>query len=284
LNKVEDAYVNLMGQDCDDEERTITYDERLQDYQERFIDIPEEVACVFDRADAAVVAVVTAPAPAPLGEAAAGYQSDDEEVDLSMRPKKNLAANCDLGELRVWKSKLGIFFDAQELTKLPIPQQQAYFYMCVSNKLKRLYKTMIPPDTPVIRAEAGIDTCLTFVEADFLQRIPLFDRRSALISMRQKEEESFQWWMVRVQNAGEDADIESMSSEDWRLFILVKSVRDKELKEILRRMYPQDPTLAQVTKTARAFERDKLMFKAVPRPTQPNNGKKSRRSNNKGRY
>jgi hypothetical protein len=261
--KVTEVYILVCNLD-DDENRVrgynetacrydVTYRKTVETVMEAIDDVERRERRDAEAAAAAAAAVMPqrARVGAPPAAAAGGV---NHRVDMALRPKP-LTAEFTVRELRYWEEQYVNWYQVTNMVNLDIVQQRAYFMTTIDRELSSGYMDSFPPATPVITPDPGGDSLIGLVRKDFMLKVPLFNRRHALLRYKQS---GGNWDEHRrnLRKMGEDADVDGLNGVALMDFLSISSLEDKDFKEHLMRYLPAN--MVTITAAAHAYETAKL--------------------------
>ena len=163
-------------------------------------------------------------------------------INDSLKPER-LHASATLAEFRSWRTGFELYHSSNKMDQFPVQEQQGYLRACIELKLQQILSTHIATDTP-INGESG---CLETLRSIFLQNIPVLTRRYNFFRCDQKLKEKFSDWYLRLQLEGQEAELNSLSSDDLYVLRLVTGTSDMRLREeFLRQAKPTHENLRQI--------------------------------------
>ena len=127
-----------------------------------------------------------------------------------------------------WTKDLQHYFNASKFELEPTNVQQGYLFACLSDSVRTELEARITEETPIF-GEEGTSSCLNSLRELWLQRHPVFVRRARLFTARQQAGESATQLVDRMMEMAKDAEVESMTLEDWVTQFSMLNITDKRI-------------------------------------------------------
>ena len=230
-------YVNICKDKKEREGYETDYHKRFEKADDILIEISDTIKDVkaFARGTrASAAASASAAAATPLATAALNPQ------DLKPPP---LAYETSPTGFKAWQRDFDYYFDASKLAKETPKTQQGYLFACLSDKIKVELQSRITDDTPVL-GPAGSSSCLATLSALWLKRHPRYNLRMSFVNAKQLPGETTPQMLDRLIELARDAEVDTMSTDDWLVHIALTAVTDKRVHA--RWMEAKEPTLADL--------------------------------------
>ena len=255
-DKVSSLYDKLMKispDDLDELSRALT------DIDDEFYDAQEKLLNVLTVVGAA--AQLPQYNPGAAGTAAGATKSASFKAVTDLKPYV-LTKDHTPSELNDWATRFKAFFNASNMAKLQIAEQQAYFFACIDSGLSNLIKNSIttektPIFAPEVRDDPNVDhndNCMGYLEAEFTQRYPLVSRRYQYFKYYQSKGQSFSDFEAKLKDLQNSAQLEELSEDEIHLFRIVCGLRAGELKNKIMEIPSEFFNLENVVKQGRAYE------------------------------
>eukprot|EP00095_Tigriopus_kingsejongensis_P001396 maker-scaffold205_size259573-snap-gene-1.45 protein:Tk01396 transcript:maker-scaffold205_size259573-snap-gene-1.45-mRNA-1 annotation:"hypothetical protein DAPPUDRAFT_304267" len=113
-------------------------------------------------------------------------------------------------EMRAWVNKFKAYYSSSHMDKLSIPEQHAYFTICIDDYLVTRLRDQMLPSTTIY----GDDGCISLLEEEFLQSYPMFARRLDFFRYSQASGQLFTDWSAELRSKGDEADLSGLRVED----------------------------------------------------------------------
>ena len=157
-----------------------------------------------------------------------------------------------------WIDDLNHYFQASRISSEEPEVQQGYLHACLSGSMKTELRSLITAHTPVFGPE-GTSSCINTLRLIWRQRHPIFSRRCNYVSIKQDAGETVTQLLNRIDDASKDADVASMSRDDWNVQIALNAITDKRVSskwmEASEPDYEELRVIANSIDTARARAR-----------------------------
>jgi len=187
---------------------------------------------------------------------------DGIRVNTALKPKE-LTKEFTPVELRAWSRQFKAFISTSHIDRLETVNQQAYLRSCVDPFLIARIEEKINDDTPLF---GEYDSCMLYIEMEFRQTYPLFNRRFDFFKYNQESGQMASDWIVQLKFKGDEADLTNMGTEDHYMMRIITGISDVSLKKKL--LKERQPTLEKFQDIILNHEQsEKVMETMQPRAT-----------------
>ena len=200
------------------------------------------VTCMVATRKALAPAVV-----APTASAPAAPGSTQKVID-SLKPSP-LSRDASPVELNNWSEEFKAFYSASKLDRCTAPEQHAYLYKCLDIELASLVRLAVNSSTPMFGA---IGSCFAILQKKFDETYPLYVRRLRFFQHSQTQGQRFDDFWTKLQQLANEADLNSLSTEDLLVFRIVGGCSDTLLREKFLQL--SNPSLSDITTEAATWE------------------------------
>ena len=155
-------------------------------------------------------------------------------------------------EFRNWRRRFNDWYNTSCFDVLPVEGQTAFLRSVMEVELI---------DQVDFGSVASIKVALDRVEAQFMLIHPLLNRRVQFLTMQQAEGQLMSEHIIGLTKAGMEADVDTMTPEDWKATRIISSCTDKEMRTKLLEMKPavaNKPTVVELEKVVADFEARKI--------------------------
>ena len=232
-NRCQDVYTELLCEFPSEENKI----------NERINSLPDEFnAMSTDLQEAIKVASVPAAPALAAGPAHTGGTAAHAKTKMhdALKPF-TLTLDHSPAEMRDWTQQLTSYYSASQLSALPVEDQRAYFLRSIDSKLATQIRKQLQASTPVFETTPGEHCCVSAIEAVFLMRYPLYNRRMDFFTYAQAPGQSFEDYGAELERLADEADIHVLKMEDLLVFRYLCAATDEKLKERLMKL--SNPTL-----------------------------------------
>ena len=143
------------------------------------------------------------------------------------------------------------------MDKLTHADQQAYFKICLDQKLEDRLSTKIEPTTTIF----GAGGCIEILNEEFDKTYPLASRRYEYFSLQQDQEEKFSDYAAKLQQLGREADLAHLSIDQTHVFRYITGCADDKLRE--KFLAIEDPNQQALDRIVKAYERGAATTKRI---------------------
>ena len=155
-------------------------------------------------------------------------------------------------EFRNWRRRFMDWYNTSCFEVLPVEEQTAFLRSVMEVELI---------DQVDFGGVTTIKVALDRVEAQFMLIHPLLNRRVQFLTMQQAEGQLMSEHIIGLTKAGMEADVDTMTPEDWKATRIISSCTDKEMRTKLLEMKPavaNKPTVTELEKVVADFEARKI--------------------------
>ena len=155
-------------------------------------------------------------------------------------------------EFRNWRRRFMDWYTTSCFEVLPVEGQTAFLRSVMEVELI---------DQVDFGGVTTIKVALDRVEAQFMLIHPLLNRRVQFLTMQQAEGQLMSEHIIGLTKAGMEADVDTMTPEDWKATRIISSCTDKEMRTKLLEMKPavaNKPTVTELEKVVADFEARKI--------------------------
>ena len=183
----------------------------------------------------------------PNGSSGTGGPKNVAKSVDSLKPD-TLTRSMKPTEFRHWRRRFDDWYATSCFGTMPIVGQIAFLRSVIDVELS---------DQVDFEGATTIKQALERVEAQFMLIHPLLNRRVEFLTLVQKEGQMMSDHIVALTKAGLEADVDTMSPEDWKATRIISSCTDKEMRTKLLEMKPavaNTPTVAELEKVVADYE------------------------------
>ena len=198
-----------------------------------------------------LVATRKALAPTVVAPAASAQQassSKTQKVIDSLQPSP-LSRDASPVELQNWSEEFKAFYSLSKLDLCTVPEQHAFLLKCLDLELASMVRLATNSTTPIFGA---IGSCFAVLQKKFDETYPLYVRRLRFFRYAQTPGQRFDDFWTQLQLLANEADLNSLSTEDLLVFRIVGGCSDELLREKFLRL--RSPSLTDITSEAAAWE------------------------------
>lgn len=159
--------------------------------------------------------------------------------------------------LKEWVFQFRSFYSTSHLDTLNLEDQRTYFKICMNPDVYARIKDQIQSNTQIF----GENGCIDLLEADYLRRYPLFKRRLNFHRSGHVEGEKFSNFLLRMSERANEAELETMSKDDMKVFNAICTCKDPILKEKFLKL--EDPEYDDIVKTTEIYEQAQASIEAL---------------------
>jgi len=240
------------------------HETRLQDWRQRVqafrdLALPVEAAlqALLQRTTTPVVAPAAAAPPAPAPGAPA------TKANIALRPF-TLTASHSIPELFTWIDLFRAYYTSSRMNLSQIPEQQAYFKVCLESSLWTRIKHLLTPHTPIF---GDADSCEALLRHEFNLIYPLFSRRLDFLRSPQASGENWMTWLDGLMDKRNCAELDTLSAAELMVFTVINSTTDSKLRERFLRL--TDPTLEDLRTCAQQHLQAQSINKELDSSSKP---------------
>jgi len=226
-----------------DDANAASYETQLSSVQDSFESCRVDLVTCIVATRKALAPAAVAPRPTTPGAAATTLK-----VINSLKPDP-LSRDASPVELNNWSEEFKAFYTASKLDKCTIPEQHAYLYKCLELELASTVRLAANSTTPIFGA---IGSCFAVLQKKFEETYPLYVRRLRFFRYSQKPGQRFDDFWTQLQQLANEADLNSLSTEDLLVFRIVGGCSDDLLREKFLRL--SNPSLSDITTEAATWE------------------------------
>ena len=294
LNKCKEKFHTAYGELCDALDTFLELEPKfekdhdliLDESQQRFEDmIQRTLACLTD-----ISAPPTTPGHAPPNPAGGAIAAPQTTRLMEGLKPPILTKDFTPVEYKSWVRKFRSYFNTGRVDRLQVEDQQSVWRICVDPHIEERIADQMTDTTPVF----GVGGVMDMLDEDFQTKYPLTTRRADYFRLQQKEGQPFSEHMAKLLRIAKEAELAALTVDDLHCFRLISSVTDKKLREKFLKL--ETPTLADLTKAVRAYERVQATcdaldeednqararpIKTAPSTTKPDDRRPDRRTDKK---
>ena len=242
---VEEQYVLLMDQDP---ANSAAREREATTWIVDMTAVTDEIAQVLQQA-----------APAESPPSAAPPTSDKQyKPDLSLRPEK-LSLSQQPSEFRRWCKAFKAYYNASAFDRVDIGNQHQQLCNNVDASIWERIEPKMTCETQMYGGTEANPDAMTLIEEAFLHAYPIRSRRVNLLAMSQKSGESATKWLLRVAAACREADVITMTADNFHCMIAMAGLRDGPMKTELLRL--RNPSMDDLKVEALNQEQQRLEAK-----------------------
>ena len=158
-------------------------------------------------------------------------------VNKSLKPFTLLASHNPT-EFKCWVRQFRGYYRSSNMELLEVPDQQLYLQSCVEPQLYGRVQNRMDDATAIW----GAGGCMEFLEEDFKERWPLFNRRMAFFTSEQGQGQDLSAWICHLEELADEAEIEDIKMADILLFRILTGTVNLKFRGELTKL--PNPTLA----------------------------------------
>ena len=168
-------------------------------------------------------------APAAAGGGGGGTARPTAKANTALRPDK-LTIESTPQEMRIWTEQYRAYHRTSNFDALDERSQQAYLKQCLDATLRMRLERKLDGRTPIF---GPIDSCYAYLQEEFLERYPLFNRRLTFFRYEQQQGQSMSDYVLKLRQMYEEADIHALRNEELLLFKYLCGCTNHELRNCL---------------------------------------------------
>jgi hypothetical protein len=165
-------------------------------------------------------------------------------------------------ELHSWLEKFRAYYSTSRMNLASIPEQQAYFRICLDPYLDARLRDKIQETTPIFSQNE--DSCIGFLEAEFLLKYPVFTRRLDFFQERQQAGQAFTDFASKIRHKGDESELPALTVDEIYVMRFLTGCGDAKLRE--RFLRETNPTLQNLIAIAINYEVGNASLKAMTSP------------------
>ena len=161
----------------------------------------------------------------PPAQASGSEKPRSAPSDLKPEPLRFETSPTDFS---AWVRSFRDYYRASRLETEEVSVQQSYLFACLSSSVKVDLEAKITVATPVL-GEIGTSSCINTLTDMWRTRHPIFNRRIDFVIAKRGHGESVSELINRLLEMARDAEVQSMSVEDWVVQVTLQSMDDKRI-------------------------------------------------------
>ncbi len=246
-----EALLLLCGQEDDDEENQKAYDERLDNLEQKKGDLSVKWAKTqkdFPLPGTVRAQQVQAQAPAPHPQEGSFKEMSTlkpDELDSSFKP----------AEVKRWQGRLALYYEISRMNTLPRQNQAKYVRTLMSKEIVHKLEDYVNDDMDIFPPEgeeADMNCWMGALDRVFRDMYPIVDRRYTAFNMTQQPGETFKEFAKRARDGRDEADVWTLTPDDWLACVFIHGTSDEELRREFRRR--KDQTVAEMEEMGMIYE------------------------------
>jgi len=199
------------------------------------------------------------PAPAvPVAPAAAPAAAPPAtRANVALRPFL-LTSGHSIPELDTWMDLFRAYHTSSRMDLSTVPEQQAYFKVCLDSGLWNRIKHNLTDQTPLF---GQVDSCEAYLRDEFDLIYPLFTRRLDFLRFSQSPGEPWHSWLDKVLDKRDCAQLDTLTVAELVVFSVINNTSDAKLRERFLRL--RHPTLEDLRQCAQLHSQALLISKGI---------------------
>lgn len=171
-------------------------------------------------------------------------EKDDQRIVLSRNREQLkkavkvqvLTKDFSMPQYAAWKEQFKCYYTLNAMAELEDDMARQIFVSHLSPELQTEIRQRVQATTPVyddgsLNAEEGERSAMEHLDEIFNLHYPIFRLRVKLLEIKRKQGETFSHFIARMEDAGDHADLDSISKEDLLALLIHANCEHQEAKE-----------------------------------------------------
>ena len=197
--------------------------------------------------------VVTGAVPKPVVKSTTTQRSYND----SLKPN-TIQMDSNQTELRIWKDTMVAYFEANEFTSDPPRVQNAYIMQCMSSEVRAMVEIQVDQSVAPFDKITG---AIAIIECLYSEIYTILQKRMNMMTAKMKAAETPAAFVARLNRLFLEADIDSMTADDFKCFLLLAGITNEKLRTKLLEM--RDPTYTELCRKVTTWMVTNSMEKAM---------------------
>lgn len=161
-------------------------------------------------------------------------------------------------EFRTWKNTMVAYFEANEFTSDLPRVQNAYVMQCMSPEVRAMVEIQV--DDAVAPFDGSTGT-IAIMERLYSEIYTILQKRMNMMTAKMKAAETPAAFVARLNRLFLEADIESMTADDFKCFLLLAGITNEKLRTKMLEI--KDPTYTELCRKVTTWMVTHSMEKAL---------------------